>query len=240
MSYNVKIYVEGYHDRSFLQGWLLRRGWTEQRVMPGTAAQLGSGTHGFMSPNGATFMQVTPTHGDRSLLVLLKSKVVTTSPADEGDIVIVLDIDNEDRAEGARRREESVHDCLMRGDPGTTRTGPSWMLSSGVRVHLALWSCEDPDCEGVPRRHTLERLVCVAIARGYPERATAVQAWLDARPEPPRSNDKEHSWSYMAGWYARLNCDRFFSDLWRDPKISSVLDDLLSASGVEDIVRRFE
>lgn len=243
---NVKIYVEGYHDRSFLKGWLLRRGWGDARLRnrgrnPVTNSPVTEGRFGFYSRKDSTFVEIAPAHGDSDLLSLVGSVVKVADPPDPDEIVIVLDVDGSELADGIARRQQSVHDRLARSGVEPTREGSSWRLSSGVLVHLALWSCDGPDCDGVPAQHTLERIVSTAIARSYPDRAAAVQAWLDRIRESGRPlSPKNHSWSYMAGWYAHLGCDAFLSNLWDDPNVPAALEAVLSESGVEAIIRRFE
>lgn len=244
---NVTIYVEGYHDRAFLKGWLLHRRWEDARKRnrgkvrnPVTNISLEPGRFGFYSPMDSTFVEVSPAFGDRSLLSLISSQLKVADPPNPHEIVIVLDIDGTDLIEGTERRKQSVHDCLVRSGVEVTCEGPSWRLASGVLIHLALWSCEGPDCDGVPNAHTLERIISAALARSYPARAAAVQAWLDSRPAPPKPSAKEHSWSYMAGWYADKGCDAFLSTLWDDPTIALELESVLSESGVEAILRRLE
>lgn len=245
---NVTIQVEGYHDRAFLSGWLLHRGWTDPGKAPSsrvpvknpvTGKRVTGGRYGFEAPGGSTFVEIVPNQGDASLLSILDVKRLALPEPDE--LVVVLDVDDVDQVAGIARREQSFADRLARSGVEVTREGAAWRLASGVLVHLALWSCDGEDCEGVPARHTLERIICAAIARAHPQRASAVQAWLDGRPgSPPSRSPKEHSWSYMAGWHADLGCEAFLTNLWSDPEVSVVLDSLLSASNLEGLIRSFE
>lgn len=246
---NVAIYVEGYHDRDFLSGWLRHRGWKDpgqrargrESVMnPVTAKDVKGGRFGFLSPTSSTFVEVIPSHGDEKLLDDVGRKVKRAVPPDPDEIVVVLDVDDSSLAAGSARREQSVYDRLLRSDARTTREGTTWRLHSGVSVQLALWACEAESRHGVPDAHTLERIVCAAVAEVYPERAVAVQEWLDGRPAPPRSTAKAHSWSFMAGWYADLGCAAFLSSLWIDSSVAAALDALLATSGLEAILRSYE
>jgi hypothetical protein len=247
---NVTIQVEGYHDRSFLSGWLLHRGWSDPGRVPSgrvpvrnpvTGKAVTGGRFAFVAASGSTFVEIAPNQGDTNLLGILDGLVKRLAPPEPDELIVVLDVDDEDRAGGIGRREQSVDDRLARSRVEVTRDGASWRLASGVRVHLALWSCDGEACDGVPARHTLERIICAAIARAHPTRASAVQGWLDGRPAmPPSPSPKEHSWSYMAGWYADHGCDAFLSNLWSDPNVATALDDLLSTSGLEAILRSYE
>lgn len=164
---NAAIYVEGYHDRDFLRGWFLHRGWTDpgqraggrERVMnPVTGKDVKGGRFGFLSPKGTTFVEVIPGHGDGKLLEEAGRRVRRAEPHDPDELVIVLDVDDASLAVGAARREQSVHDRLIGIDADTTRGGSSWTLSSGLIVRLALWACDAESCRGVPDAHTLERV----------------------------------------------------------------------------------
>jgi len=246
--HNVTIQVEGYHDRAFLSGWFLHRGWLDPGKVPSgrvpvrnpvTAKPVTGGRFAFVAPSGSTFVEVAPNQGDTSLLAILDVKRLI--PPEPDELVVVLDVDDEDRNSGITRREQSFGDLLARSGVEVAREGAGWRLSSGVLVHLALWSCDGEHCDGVPAQHTLERIICTAIARAHPARASAVQAWLDGRPAaPPGRSPKEHSWSYMAGWHAGLGCDAFLTNLWDDPGIAAALEESLAASSLDTIIRGFE
>jgi hypothetical protein len=246
---NVAVHVEGYHDRDFLRGWLLHRGWKDpgQRTRgretitnPVSGKDVKGGRFGFLSPGDSAFVEVVPGRGDVDLLDEIGRKARRVVPPEPDELIVVLDVDDPNLVEGTARREQSVHDRLLRSDPGVVREGSTWTLSSGVVVRLALWACDSERCRGVPDVHTLERIVSASIARVYPERASAVQEWLDGRPAAPRTSAKAHSWSYMAGWYADLGCAAFLSNLWDDANVAAALDELLSASGLEGIIRGLE
>jgi hypothetical protein len=103
-------------------------------------------------------------------------------------------------------------------------------------VHV-LWRCDDPQSDEIPAKQTLERLVCASLRQAYPDRAVAVRSWLAARPDPPPPTPKEHSWSYMAGWYGEHGCDDFFQAIWRDPTTRAALLMRLSQSGACALMR---
>lgn len=98
-------------------------------------------------------------------------------------------------------------------------------------VALIRWETNDPPAPSVPDQQTLERLVSAALAAAYPPRAKAVQDWLDARPNPPQPDPKEHAWSHMAGWYAEHGCEHFYANLWRDADVARELESRLRSSG---------
>jgi hypothetical protein len=100
-------------------------------------------------------------------------------------------------------------------------------------VSPVLWHVPGPVPEGVPSQQALERLVCMALSKAWPERGKAVEAWVKSRPLPPKGDKlhKAHAWSFMAGWYADQGCDAFYSLLWEDAAVASELEALLRASG---------
>jgi len=104
-----------------------------------------------------------------------------------------------------------------------------------TKVILIRWEVNDPPAPGLPDQQTLERLVSAALAAAYPARAKSVQSWLDARPDQPRTDPKEHAWSYMAGWYAEKGCDAFYSNLWNDGLVAAELKSRLQSSGAWQI-----
>jgi hypothetical protein len=87
---NVAIYVEGYHDRDFLSGWLLGRGWKdpgqrrgarESIVNPVTRTDVKGGRYGFQSPTGSTFVGPRCNHPQLRVTRLHVARY-TTSTAD--------------------------------------------------------------------------------------------------------------------------------------------------------------
>jgi hypothetical protein len=112
-----------------------------------------------------------------------------------------------------------------------------WQLNDGARVYLIDWargsSAVTPQA-GVPRKNTLERLVCDCLAETFPSLAQAVEKWLVTRPDVPDADDidpKGYAWSYMAGWKANSGCDYFFRQIWHTPAIKPRLEQKLTQLG---------
>ena len=123
-----------------------------------------------------------------------------------------------------------------------TSEGEVTLHDGDTTVSTVIWQCDTEPTDGVPTKNTLERLVCAAIARAYPERPPAIARWLNDRGDAPAAGPKEHAWSYMAGWYAQGGCEEFFRAVWRDDKVVPELEALLRASSAwtiaNQIVRR--
>jgi hypothetical protein len=244
------ILVEGYHDRAFLSGWLVARGWSDPGVKgrrrvavtnPVTGKVVTGGRFAFESPTRSTFVELVPSHGDRTLLDGLGPLVERSTPGDPHEVVVVLDADGENLVEGVLRREAGVEDRLRRVDPGVTRSDGFWRCESGLEVSLVVWGCEAGPGPGVPRQQCLERVIAAALAEVYPDRAQAVEAWLGAAevmPQPPIA--KAFTWSHMAGWFADEGCEAFLRGVWGDPAIFDALSRLLDASQAARVVARLE
>ena len=94
-----------------------------------------------------------------------------------------------------------------------------------------------PDLEGVPAQQALERLVCAAMARVYPDRARALAEWIRSRPEPAGKEHKAHAWSFYAGWYTQHGTGFFFEALWKDDAVARELSRLLQEGGALGVVQ---
>jgi hypothetical protein len=115
------------------------------------------------------------------------------------------------------------------------------LYEGSTLVSVVEWNSDDAAGTGVPAIQTLERLICSAMVAAYPQRAPAVQQWLDSHPEPPGSSPKEFAWSYMAGWYADCGCEYFCQAVWSDARIADELKSRLTRAGTwrvaEDLIR---
>lgn len=250
MTLNITALVEGFHDRSFLAGWLLRRGWTDPGlreglarkavVNPVTGERVSPGRFGFLGPgDNPSFIEIVPAGGFRSLVDSLKSLVKRATPPDPDEILVVVDADGSGSAIAARR--DAIRSALTRASTSIDDTNGTWAVQRGVRVRLIVWQAGACEQQGLPVSEDLERLVCAAIGDAHPSRAAAVSAWLENRPERPDEHTaKPHSWSHMAGWYADEGCDQFWRALWRQEPIRIALENRLKASGAEAVIESIE
>lgn len=156
---------------------------------------------------------------------------------------LVINVDVDTSAAGAVSaqtglRQQDVLREVQRIDPAAAINidGEIELDGDATKVALIRWETSDPPAPGLPNQETLERLVSAAIAAVYPARAVHLQNWLDGRPDKPTAaNVKEHSWSYMAGWFAEHGCDHFYSHLWNDPAVVAQLQSRLQAAGAWQI-----
>lgn len=245
------VFCEGYHDRAFWKGWLLRLGCTDPgSPLPGASTRrlvqdpwggrVIQGRFAFQSPTGQ-FIQVIPCGGKSNILPLVRQRLKkhTTEPVRR--IIINEDSDLPAGVAAGAATPASVESVVKEFDPTATQSATGeWQLFGGiVGVSLILWSAADPQTDGVPDLQTLERLVSAAICAAHGGRGTAVRDWLASRPNPPPADVKEFAWSYMAGWYATFGGEGFYSNLWNDTAIAAELETRLQASGAWQLVQDF-
>ena len=235
------VLCEGYHDRAFWDGWLAHLGCSSTRYLPNAPGgqqkdpwgkPIGRGQYGYDSQTGQ-FLRVVPCRGKQNVLPeargLLKGR--TTHPLKR----LILNIDSDLPAgspplAAAGLSRDNVLAEVQHFDPAAVLVANDEIaLDAGATlVSLIRWEASDPPTDGLPAQQSLGRLLCAAIVAAYPARAGAVHQWLMTRPVPPAVSPKEHSWSYMAGWYAENGCDDFFRHVWRDPSIAAELYKRLS------------
>jgi hypothetical protein len=246
------VFCEGFHDRAFWKGWLLHLGCADPGAsLPGASTrrpifdpwngEVKGGRFAFQSPTGQ-FIQVNPCGGKANILRLVRQQLKkhTTEPVRR--IIINEDSDLPAGAAAGIATPASVESVVKDFDPAATQSATGeWLLYDGtVGVSLLLWSTPDPPTVGVPDLQTLERLVSSAICAAYAGRGAAVQDWLASRPKPlPPADVKEFSWSYVAGWYAKLGGEAFYSNLWNDRAITLELESRLRAIGAWQLVLDF-
>ena len=165
------IICEGFHDRSFLKGWLLTPGCTDPslgglRVRDPWGRSVTAGNFWFYDSSGR-FLRVIPANSDDRCFSMAEEllKGRTTHPI--RDLAIVVDVD-----ESIESRHASCANLVARlgGKQHDSYTG---LLEDGTRVRLAVLGETLPG-PGVPQLSCLERTVCSAIAQAYPARAETV------------------------------------------------------------------
>ncbi|MCU0655224.1 MAG: hypothetical protein MUF64_08035 [Polyangiaceae bacterium] len=231
------ILCEGFDDRSFWKGWLLRLGCEEllkaknKDALPvlATGDRTG-GTFDYATP-AARILRVVPCNQKKpteEANIKLKRREVDSL----GAILINLDLDD--------RKIEDTHDEIetLRQKYGGTAISPdAFSLDGGEsKVFSAVWWLDDTSPPaGTPEQNSLERIVCWAIINAYPDRGSAVEAWLASRTNPP-AEDKRHkasAWSFYAGWYNDHGTGDFYSHVWKDDKVRDFLEKALGKIGLK-------
>lgn len=225
MSLQHVILCEGYDDRAFWVGWLLRLGFKDlslradssrtKRVEDPWGRLVSRGQFGFGTPGGA-FVRLVPCDGGGNVAPTAAQffKEHATHPV--GKLLINLDSDDTLGATST-----SASDIIAR----ILASGPA-----SVEVCPIIWACQDLDAPGIPAKQTLERLVAASIAAAYPQRGPSVATWLAAEPRGGDSH-KHHALSYLAKWYAEHGADDFYKALWRDEATAEQLERRLRTGG---------
>lgn len=234
------IVCEGYDDRAFWAGLLVRLGLRDPtvghergrrpRVNDPWGRPVVGGQFAFATAAG-TFVRLQPCDGGGNVLATAAAYLDGHATRPVGRIVLNLDADRDAGADGGPDSLAAVHNFVERR--GGQVSGDGTGTIDGALVVPVIWACEDgPETPGVPRKQTLERLVCAAIAATHPDRAPSVERWLADPPVSAPVTHKHYSLSYLAKWYAEHGADDFFRALWRDPAVAGELERRLAARGV--------
>ena len=247
------ILCEGYHDRAFWAGWLEHLGCTDPGRPPGSAGrvavldpwghQVTRGQFGYHSKSGK-FIRIFPCEGDRKKVLrearsrLDEERQRLRQQAAESRLArLVLNVDPDVNADGTSAqtgfRHQDLWAVVQEYDPSAAKDehGDFALFDSRILVSLVRWETSDQPGGGLPNQQTLERLACAAVVAAYPARGTAVQNWLDSRPDGLKAGPKEFAWSHMAGWYAEFGCEPFYRNLWRDKRVVAELRSRLAQCG---------
>jgi hypothetical protein len=245
------ILCEGFHDRAFWDRWLTSLGCKSDGFKPGTRGfpaldpwgdPVRHGQFAYRSKSGKGFVRVRSCNGKSNVLKEARNRLTQRTTKRLLRLVINVDVDTSaaGMAPGPTglRQQDVLHQVQQIDPPAYMNADGEIEVDGGAtKVSLVRWKVNDPPSRGLPDQQTLERLACAALAAAYPARATSVQKWLDGRaiPIPPGANPKEHTWSYMAGWYAEHGCEAFYSNLWNDPQVVAELGARLRLSGAWQI-----
>jgi hypothetical protein len=239
---------EGFRDRAFWKGWLEASGCKDARrsvftaryrwTTPTHAATSDGpivGVHLWESPAGS-LIHVVPC-GSKEKVRKEAARILNgleTKPLRE----LILNVDPD--GNGAERLQPTLQSLRSVATGGSETADGDYLVSGTTLVSPLLWYVEEPvPSEGVPEQQTLERLACTALATIHPDRAKAVQNWIQNRPAPnPHKQHKAFAWSYMAGWHADRECDEFYAALWTEPEVRAELEARLQKIGASRIVQR--
>ncbi len=179
------------------------------------------------TPNGHPVF-IVPAGGDKHQVSKVTIETLDDPVPQVNAFHVVWNIDSDAEAGSDASQVETHHQSLLKSIrdryPDAKVSDGVIGLGDGVRfVHPVIWWTPDGPTQGVPSKQCLERLVCAALAQVYPGRAAEVEVWLSSRTDPPTATPKDHSWSYMAGWYAEHGCADFWQAVWRDDDVRAAL-----------------
>jgi hypothetical protein len=224
------VVCEGFHDRAFLKGWLESCGYRspEQHQLRTFVDRRGKAAGGqwilFKDPTVGPFVRLIPCSGDSGVWENAKNLWATRSPNHPIDrLVVCVDSDSDIFEDDVTAQDRQAFEQHF-GQVGLVQP-------DGARADLLCWHAPGAtSAPGLPTKHTLELLVCEAMRRAHPERATTVATFMDSPPpasEPSSGTVKEHVWAYMAKWYGHCGCDEFYQRVWREPELQRELSALL-------------
>jgi hypothetical protein len=235
------VLCEGFHDRAFWDGWLTHLGCNSDGFKPGTSGYPARDpwnlavTHGQFAYRSASrnFVRVRACKGKTHVVPEARIRLGQRNTKALVRLVLNVDPDSDPSSAATGLRHQDVLREVQSIESSAKMNADNEIEIDGgaTKIHLVRWETTDAAGPGLPNQQTLERLICSAIIAAYPARAKAVQDWLDTRPTPPVADPKEHAWSHMAGWYADMGCEAFFSNLWNDARIASELKSRLQSSG---------
>lgn len=257
------VLVEGYDDRSFWQGLLLRGGCKDARKQPPSKHRQ-QGGYTYVTPSSA-FIHVipcmpTPTDANPGaspgdiptdanpeasigdpFLMITRNKLREQATKPLRMLVLGPDGDRHaslaDAIKSARTIVTGVYPDAEETPEGDFVVDKGRFTVATAFLHADSARKQDgglPD--GVPAQRALEQLVCAALCKAYPDRGEVVSRWLANRPTPGGKDHKAHAWSFYAGWWTGHGTGDFFSSLWRDPSIANILENLLRAQGTWRII----
>ena len=241
------VVCEGFHDRAFWSGLLGRLGCSAPKLLQdGRREELldpwrnkvKEGHYGFTSSTGG-FIRVVPAREKSQVRRVFKHRLSRRDTEKVSIIVACSDLDSDCQA-APEANDTALYDMVREFDSQAKVLSPVEVRLDGnsVQAFLLRWQTPDEPKPGLPNKQTLERLVSASLAAAYPNRAEPVQVWLDGRPDPPPTCAKEHTWSYIAGWYADCGgYEAFFDRLWGDGKVVPELMGRLDKTGVLRVAR---
>lgn len=169
-----RILCEGYHDRAFWKGWLLKLGCSDAAFKPVKGVKavdpwgrpVAGGHFAYHSKNG-DFIRVVPCGGKTNILPEAKARLHqrTTRPLPRLVINIDPDLPTVGSAVTGLRLQDVLNFLRSQIDPAATQTPDGEIVIDGgaSRISLIRWEVADPAAPGLPDQQTLERLVCSAI-----------------------------------------------------------------------------
>lgn len=238
------VLCEGYDDRSFWRGWLLRLGCRDpseggkKPINDTWGRPVRGGRFLFYTPAGSDIV-VQPFHGRARAREAVREYLGNLQPYRVSRVILNLDDDTESIAGSTHVGADELCDSIARDLNGVGDQEKGWDIEGSLLVPV-IWRCDDPDpTRGLPSKQTLERLLAAAIRAAAPSRADAVEEWLNAEPSG-RKLPKSYAYSYFAKWYIDRGAGHFYECLWQDPAVARELQQRLQSVGawkiVEDMV----
>ncbi len=241
------VLVEGYDDRDFWKGLLLRRGCTEARSEPPARHRQKGPAFTYLAPAG-TLIHVVPYKAPQpgfprgaELAEVARLKLRDRVDKPLRRLVLSPDADNHATLEDAHK---SVRSIVAAACPDVAETEEGdLVVDGGALVVSTMFAHADAARDtagrlprGIPEQAALEQLACAALCKAYPDRGAAVAEWLAKRPEARGKDHKAHAWSFYAGWSTDHGTGYFYNSLWDDRVVADELEGLLRAQGAWRVI----
>lgn len=234
MTAPIVVHVEGFDDRNFLAGMLERLGWTPARDRPTQErvktllgdARTPNTSFGYLSPRRDRALLVNPGLAGAGNDERVFERVVhsLSEPARERQLVACVDSDAAwDDVDPTRARQDRVR-----------------QLDPGGRVELCVWHWKSgTDRPGVPKTHTLERLVLGVSSEldGSKDHGAIVARFLAEAPQAAKVTGKHYAWATMAKWYGEGGCGDFYQALWREDAFARAMLNAMDEHGILTVLR---
>ncbi|MFN8547390.1 MAG: hypothetical protein U0527_05310 [Candidatus Eisenbacteria bacterium] len=248
-----EVFCEGYHDRAFWKGLLLRLGFRDARerahdsrsapLFDPDGSRVDKGRFAFLSAGGS-FLTVVPCGSKAQAIRSAKQRILGLATKPRAWVILSVDLDEQsedelsDTFDGLARAAESIDRSTKRNPSAHEFELPTL----GATFSLSAWSgASTEQLPGVPFRHTLERLICEAMVAAHADRGTVVNDWTAAVAQTNPSavtEPKHYLWSYMAGWYSDFGCEGFLSHIWEEPEVATRLVKALGGSSFTPVLAR--
>jgi len=183
---------EGFHDRSFLKGWILRRakcsdpgapkgGGPRERVVDHARKPVSEGQYLFHTPT-ENHVRVVPCHGDSKLVPAAVHRV-RRATQNVRRVVLCVDDDGTSPpgvADRAQRVRMNLLNAIQKDDSSAALNVRGEIVAGQILLSVVSWHCHDEPAPGIPSQQSLERLVCASIAAAGIADETKVAAWLSS------------------------------------------------------------
>lgn len=242
MTSEIVITCEGYQDRAFWSGCLVKYfGLEIVRQLPGHLKHKdGKGVYHYKTQSDRYFHvypcgQQDVTKKQTSVQLVVQDKLRDRGSKRFEHMLVNVDVDEgelDDRKRALEGWIRSIYPAFEAQADGLYALdhGQVSLFCWHVAQHLVESVISSPaDLASIPAQQTLERLVCTALCAVYPGRGKNVSDFLGSRVSPPSSHEhKASAMSHMAGWYAgEGGSDFFYENVWNIGKVRSVLLRLL-------------
>lgn len=246
------ILCEGYHDRAMWKQLLLSLGCVslgkpedakDRSVRDPAGKSVRDGNFALQTVTGK-YVQIAPARTPSRMPTLARDLMKIRR--DMARMVVCVDSDQS--ADESMRKSsviQGVRSVFLDefGNDMVQATVGSKFRLGDCEVTAVDWCTEDTsDLPAVPKKQTLERVICLAMYRAYPQRAESIQRWLDSVVAAHNDADSGHHkaplLSHLAAWYPdSASYEGLIARIWADEKVVPNLVQILTAVGIWSVAQ---